>query len=45
MEITKAGENIPSQFNAATIFGVEISADGILKHALIGKKMLFDIKY
>ena len=45
VEITKAGENIPAQFNTATTFGQEISHDGSLKHALAGQKMIFDMKY
>lgn len=45
VEITKAGENIPAQYNVATTLGQEISSDGALKHALAGKKMLFDLKY
>jgi hypothetical protein len=45
VEITKAGENIPAQYNRETTFGQEISSDGELKHSLEGKKMLFDMKY
>jgi hypothetical protein len=45
VEITKDGENIPAQYNTATTFGEEISHDGSLKHALAGKRMLFDMKY
>jgi hypothetical protein len=45
VEITKSGENIPAKFSTATTFGQEISHDGSLKHALAGKKMLFDMKY
>jgi hypothetical protein len=45
VEITKSGESIPAQYNTATTFGQEISHDGSLKHALAGKRMLFDMKY
>lgn len=45
VEITKAGETIPAQYNTATTLGVEISADGAYKHALVGKKMVFEMKY
>jgi hypothetical protein len=45
VEITKAGEKIPTPYNAATTLGQEISLDGARKHAIEGKRMLFDLKY
>jgi hypothetical protein len=45
VEITKAGETIPAQYNTATTLGQEISLDGARKHALEGKRMLFDLKF
>jgi hypothetical protein len=45
VEITKAGEKIPAQYTTATTLGQEISLDGARKHAIEGRKMLFDLKY
>jgi hypothetical protein len=45
VEITKAGENIPACYNAATVLGVEISTDGMLKLALSQRRIQFDLKY
>jgi hypothetical protein len=45
VQITKAGENIPAAYNTATTLGQEIATDASLKHALEGRRMLFDLKY
>jgi hypothetical protein len=45
VEITKSGENIPSQYNTVTVLGEELSLASAIKRSLSARPMRFDLKY